>query len=499
MLSDAKPLFVFEMANNHAGSVEHGRRIIQEIADVVKDFDFRYAFKLQYRHIPSFIHPAYRDRMDLKFVKRFSETALSDQEYRALKDAIVEFGFISMCTPWDERSVGLIEEHEFDIMKVPSCYFTDWPLLERIALVDMPVIASAAGAPLEDVDNVVSFLLHRNKELALMHCVGAYPTENQDLQLNQIDLFRQRYPEIEIGYSTHEAPSNFDAVRLAIAKGATIFEKHVGVPTETAPLNAYSASPSQVREWLSSAKTAYDMCGVSGRRCDFSESELSTLRDLQRGVFAKSPIGAGETISPDRVYCSIPNMPGQLVANDLSKYSEFCAQEDVQTDGPVMDDRTQAVFKRDKIRQIVTRIQDLAKDCNLMIPQKLDLEIYHHYGIDMAEQYGGTVTTIVNRQYCKRIILLLPGQQYPEHLHTDREETFIIVHGDVSITIDGNENTYAPGDIVRIDKGLPHSFKSSGGGVIEEITLTWGGNSEYTDPNVRTGENRKTIVTYWFD
>ena len=53
----------------------------------------------------------------------------------------------------------------------------------------------------------------------------------------------KRYPDVRIGFSTHEAPSNFDIVKMAIAKGATIFEKHVGVATEKYPLNAYSISP----------------------------------------------------------------------------------------------------------------------------------------------------------------------------------------------------------------------------------------------------------------
>jgi sialic acid synthase SpsE len=53
-----------------------------------------------------------------------------------------------------------------------------------------------------------------------------------NLQLNQIDLLKRRYSNVEVGYSTHEAPGPAHAVKMAIAKGATLFEKHVGVPTE---------------------------------------------------------------------------------------------------------------------------------------------------------------------------------------------------------------------------------------------------------------------------
>jgi len=42
-------------------------------------------------------------------------------------------------------------------------------------------------------------------------------------------------------------------LKIAIAKGAQIFEKHVGIKTDKYSLNAYSATPEQVRQWLQAA------------------------------------------------------------------------------------------------------------------------------------------------------------------------------------------------------------------------------------------------------
>src|ERR1039458_10394531 len=97
-----------------------------------------------------------------------------------------------MCTPWDEPSVDLMEELDFDIIKIASCSFTDWSLLERIAKTNRPVITSTGGATLEEIDRVVAFFTHRNKQFVLMHCVGEYPCQRAHLELNQIDLFRDR-------------------------------------------------------------------------------------------------------------------------------------------------------------------------------------------------------------------------------------------------------------------------------------------------------------------
>src|SRR5262249_32607712 len=152
------------------------------------DFDFRFAFKLQFRELDTFIHPEYRDRADYKYVKRFTETRLQWEQFAKLRAAFAQYGFLGICTPFDEASVGKGEELGFDVLKIASCSFGDWPLMERIAASKLPIIASTAGASLQDMDNVVSFFKHRSRPTALMHCVAAYPTETAALQLNQIDL-----------------------------------------------------------------------------------------------------------------------------------------------------------------------------------------------------------------------------------------------------------------------------------------------------------------------
>ena len=212
-----RPLFIFEMANNHMGDVDHGLRIIREFHHICRDFDFNFAFKFQYRQLDSFIHPKFKDRRDIKYIKRFSETRLSEKNFLRLREELQNCGFVAICTPFDEVSVDLIEKHNYDIIKIASCSFTDWPLLERVALTDKPIIASTATATFSDIDNVVNFLEHRNKRFSLMHCVAEYPTAPENQQLNQIDLLRQRYPEVEIGFSTHESPEDTLSVQLTVA------------------------------------------------------------------------------------------------------------------------------------------------------------------------------------------------------------------------------------------------------------------------------------------
>lgn len=159
-------LFVLEMANNHMGEVGHGIEVIRQFGAVCRQYpEFKFAFKLQYRDLDTFIHPAMKDRSDLKYIKRFSETKLNRQDFERLIEEMHANEFLAMCTPFDNASVGTIESQNFDIVKIASCSFTDWPLLERVVQNDLPIIASTAGASLEQIDNVVSFLSHRSKKI----------------------------------------------------------------------------------------------------------------------------------------------------------------------------------------------------------------------------------------------------------------------------------------------------------------------------------------------
>ena len=492
--------FILEMANNHMGDVAHGKRIIREMREACAGYNFRFGIKLQYRHIPDFIHPDFRTSTDLKFVKRFSETALSWDDYRRLKDAIVEHGFLSICTPWDEASVDKIVEHGFDYLKVPSCYLTDWPLAERIAATCLPVVISTAGEPFEEIDRAVSFYQHRKKKLTIMHCVGEYPTADDNLQLNQIELLRHRYADLEIGYSTHEAPEQYESVMMAIAKGATVLEKHVGVPTEKFPLNAYSAAPEQVRKWLAAAQKAVAMGGVTGRRHEFSSAEQRTLAELHRAVFARRAISEGELIRMEDVFLSIPGRPEQVVGQDLSKYTEYRATRSYAPNEAIMRSGVSATDTRSMVHGIVHDVKALLKASGAIVPAQLELELSHHYGLDRFREFGSTTITVVNREYCKRVILMLPGQRHPEQWHKQKDETYHVLFGEIDLRLGEDQRRCVKNDVVIIPRGIRHAFSSATGAVIEEISSAYSQkDSYYTDPAIMDGASRKTYVTNWMD
>lgn len=493
------PLFILEMANNHMGDVEHGLTIIRDIHAVTKNFpEWNFVFKFQYRNLDTFIHPDYKDRLDLKYVKRFSETKLSEEEFLRLKNEAETLGFITMCTPFDEVSVDKVVAHGYDILKIASASCTDWPLLEKISSTNLPLIASTGAVPLEDVDKLVSFFSHRKKQFIIQHCVGEYPTLPSSLQLNQIDLFKSRYPELTIGFSTHEEPGNTDAIKMAVAKGAGTFERHVAVKSDKYEINAYSSTPEQLEKWLLAAKEAYEMSGVVGERSKFSEKEIADIRQFQRGVFATGVIEQGQRVDTTNTFFAFPSQPGQILANEMSKYSVLLAKEKIERNAPVI-----AVEKsdtREKVWEIVQKSRAFLSEARIPVSNQLDFEISHHYGIDKFYETGAVIITCVNREYAKKLILVFPGQKHPTHMHKEKEETFHVLFGDAVFTLNGTEQQAKAGEVIVVERGTKHMFSSENGVIFEEISTTHHkSDSFYEDETIMGNSNRKTHLTYWID
>jgi sialic acid synthase SpsE len=492
-------LFVLEMANNHMGDIRHGIKLIRAFGVVCKKYpQFKFAFKLQYRDLDTFIHPDLKDRMDIKYIKRFAETRLSREQFDQLIAEIKANGFMTMSTSFDEASFDTIESQNLDIIKIASCSFTDWPVLERAVSINKPIIASTAGASLEDIDRVVSFLSNRNKDFAIMHCVGEYPTADEKMHLSQIDFLKKRYPNVRIGFSTHENPANTDLIKIAIAKGANIFEKHVGLVADEYPINAYSVTPEQADAWLAAAAYTVMVCGEGEKRLPENKAEKDSLRSLRRGMFAKRALAAGEKLTRDNFYFAFPPNESQFTANDYSKYSEFTAIVEIKPNQAIGPDNTTHTNTREKILDIAKRVKNLLQEGKITVPGGIELEISHHYGLDRFDEFGLVMLTVVNRDYCKKLLVSLPGQFHPEQYHNKKEETFHVLHGELELQLNGKTQILRPGDVVTVMPGVRHAFRSGKGAVVEEISSThFKNDSFYTDESINKNPNRKSLLTYW--
>ncbi len=494
-----KDLIVLEIANNHMGDVEHGINLINHYSKICNKFKhLNFAFKFQYRDLETFIHKSLKNDLNNHYVKRFSETKLTEDNFNTLIQKVKSNGFQSIVTPFDNNSLKLILKQDIDILKIASCSFTDWPLLEDIVKINKPIIASTAGASEADIDNVISFFKNREKNFAIMHCVAEYPTKNKNLNLSQIDYLKNRFPDTTIGYSTHEDPSNFNFISMAVAKGAKIFEKHVALPTNQYPINKYSVNPEQFEQWLNSLSLAIEVCGQGIKRSPNNNSEQNSLNSLRRGIFAKKKINKGDTILNKDIYFAFPPSKNQFTANDFSKYSSFKAINEINIDEAVTKNNSSITHQRLLLEQITKKVNEIITAAEIKLPSSIQMEISHHYGLEKFNEFGMVIFTLINRAYCKKLLISLPGQVHPAQYHKKKEESFLLVYGDLTLTIDNKDIEMGLGEIITIEKGVIHKFSSKTGSIVEEISDTHNADdSYYIDDKITQNKNRKTIINFY--
>lgn len=311
-------LFVLEMTNNHQGSIERGLKIIHAHSRIVRFNNVRAAIKLQFRDVDNFIHKDFIQRSDIRYIRRIIETKLTKDQYAILVEAIRKSGCIPLATPFDEQSVNWCVEFEMPIIKVASADSNDWLLMEKIAKTKKPVIVSTGGVSQKDLDDLVLFFENRSIPLALNHCVAAYPTEDNEMELHQIDFLQRRYPGHPIGLSSHEYHDWYSSLLISYGKGVRLFERHIDINEDGFNVTPYSSLPEQIDTWFKAFNKAREMCGAADdHRRQPIQKEIDYFNYYVRGVYARRDLIEGELLSEDDIYLAIPLRKGQLSTREL--------------------------------------------------------------------------------------------------------------------------------------------------------------------------------------
>jgi sialic acid synthase SpsE len=314
--------FVLELANNHWGNLERGLKIIRDHGTVARYNSVKAAIKLQFRDVEEFIHPEYRGNTELRYVKKTEATKLNKHEFARMVDEIRNVNCIPMATPFDEASVDLCIEFDMPIIKVASSDVNDWVLLEKIASTRRPTIVSTGGAAEKDLDDLVTFFEKRDIPLAINHCVSLYPSEDSELELDQIDYLKNRYPKHVIGLSTHEYHDWHSSMLISYGKGVRTWERHIDIDYEGVAVSSYCSLPEQCDMWFKAFHKAKEMCGgVSHMRRVITKKETEYLDALVRGAYARRDLEPGYIFTKENFeedfYLAIPLRKGQLSCREV--------------------------------------------------------------------------------------------------------------------------------------------------------------------------------------
>ena len=197
-------------------------------------------------------------------------------------------------TPFDETAVDLLEEIGTPFYKVASFELTDLPLIKYIASKNKPVILSTGMANEVEIDEAVEIVKKYGcGDFVLLHCVSGYPTPIDQINLDTINLLRQKF-RTEIGLSDHTL-GNVSAI-MSIAYGVKIIEKHFTLKRDDGGPDAdFSMEPEELRTLSRNVRDAHDAIGEgSFARKDAEKSNakfrrsLYIVEDIKKGeIFTK--------------------------------------------------------------------------------------------------------------------------------------------------------------------------------------------------------------------
>ncbi len=156
----------------------------------------------------------------------------------------------------------------------------------------MNLILSTGMANINEVDNAVKILKKNN--LSILHCNSAYPTPINDLNLNVINFFSQRYKFAKIGFSDHSI--GLEAGIVAAAIGARIIEKHFSLNKKlSGPDHKISLDPNELNLFIKYVKNTSKMLGNFHKR--ITSSEKVNIVPARKSIYASKNIQKGEKFS----------------------------------------------------------------------------------------------------------------------------------------------------------------------------------------------------------
>ncbi len=143
-------------------------------------------------------------------------------------------------------------------------------------------------------------------------------------------------------------------------------------------------------------------------------------------------------------------------------------------------------MKRSEVTAAQAKTRHQLEDAGLVISDDLEIEVAD-FGLNRFAQQGlGIVVRVNEPEYCSKWLTLWPGQKCPLHYHKLKKETFFVLQGEMELVADGEAITLKTGERYTLRPGVRHSFSSSGGAVIEEVsTHDENSDSYFDDPNIR--------------
>jgi N,N'-diacetyllegionaminate synthase len=292
-----EPLFVVaELGLSHGGSLAAALQLVDAAAAAGAS-----AVKLQTIEADRLVAegcpaPAHVRAASLR--EFFRQFELDERAHRAVAHAARVRGLAVLSTPFCEDAVDMLDRVGCDALKIASGDITHRHLIERAARTGRPLVVSTGMSNLEEVARALDWARTAGATgVALLHCVSSYPVPRGSENLRAIAELGRVF-QVPVGLSDHTAEPLSGP--LAVALGASLYERHFVLDAEMAGVDAaVSSTPEQLRTVVRSAEDARVALGHGRKTC--LPAEMPNVVPSRRGLYAARMLRPGDVVSEDAV------------------------------------------------------------------------------------------------------------------------------------------------------------------------------------------------------
>lgn len=210
--TENRTYIVAEIGINHGGNLGFAKRLIDSAVTTGCDA-VKFQTYITEKRVP----------LDSPIFDILKDCELPLSAFGELKEYATQCNLNFFSTPFDEESLACLQKIECDLYKVASFDVTNHKFLSSIAQTEKPVILSVGMANIDEIKGAYEILQNGTEKIALLHCISAYPTQEQDANLAAIYELQDNF-DCVIGQSDHS--NDIQIPLYAVAAGAQIIEKH---------------------------------------------------------------------------------------------------------------------------------------------------------------------------------------------------------------------------------------------------------------------------------
>ena len=297
-IGSGKTFVIAEIGNNHNGDFERAKMMIDMAIEMGAD-----CAKFQMRHIDQVYRKKSLDKSGedlgteyiIDLLNRFE---LSVELHRELSIYCKNKGILYLCTPWDIKSVDILESFGVAAYKVASADLTNIPLIDKLISTRKPLILSTGMSTIEEIQYTVKFLTEKNANFVLLHCNSTYPAPFHDINLLWLNTLKTIHPFV--GYSGHER--GVAVSQAAVALGAQIIERHFTLDRKMeGPDHAASLEYKEFSDLIKGIREIEAALGKSDGNRMLSQGEMINRENLGKSLVAVTDLKKGIVIKPENL------------------------------------------------------------------------------------------------------------------------------------------------------------------------------------------------------